>query len=188
LDIVNSVSDMRRQTLMFVIIVFASLAFSALVVLFYSFNTEGEDENHINNISPTPTVSPEPKKAIVEVIVKPWDGAIDPVNGHIDPVNGYGIEVETVDSDGLLFRDDNVSLRINVASEYWVIQYAYFASDLVVDEFEISVSKSNYEIDLKKSFLINFYDVPEGRHRVDFTAVLHDGTKAVAFIDFFVDT
>jgi hypothetical protein len=129
---------MRKQTLMFVIIVLASLAFSALVVLFYSFNTEGEDEKHINNISPTPTVSPEPKKAIAEVIVKPWDGAIDPVNGHIGPVNGYGIEVETVDSDGLLFRDDNVSLRINVASEYWVIQYACFTGDLVVNEFEIA--------------------------------------------------
>jgi hypothetical protein len=172
---------MRKQTLMFIIIVFASLTFSASVVLFGSLNFESEDQNHINNISRTPTVSPEPKKAIAEVIVKPWDGAID-------PVNGYGIEVETVNSDGLLFKDDNVSLRINVTSEYWVIQYAYCTSALLVDKFEIPVSKSNYEIDLKKSFLINFYNVPEGRHRVDFTAVLHDGTKAVAFIDFFVDT
>jgi hypothetical protein len=175
---------MRRQTLMFVIIVFASLIFSALLVLFGSFNFESDDENHIINIFPTPAVSPEPKKVTAEVIVKPWDGVIDPVNGHIDPVNGYGIEV---DSDGL-FRDNNVSLRINVMSEYWVIQYAYFTSDLVVDKFEIPVSKSNYEIDLKKSFLISLYNVPEGRHRVDLSAVLHDGTRAAAFIDFFVDT
>ena len=174
---------MRKQTSMFVIIVFASLIFSALVALFGSYNFKREDENHINTVSPTPTVSPEPKKVKTEVIVKPWYGVIDPVNGHIDPVNGYGIEVF---SDGL-FRDDNVSLRINVMSEYWVIQYAYFTSNLVVDKFEIPVSKSNYEIDLKKSFLINFYNVPEGRHRVDFTAVLHDGTKAAAYIDFFVD-
>jgi len=179
---------MRKQTLMFVIIVFASLVFSALVVLFGSSNFERKDENHINNISPAPTVSPEPKKAIAEVIVKPWDGVIDLVNGYVDLVNGYGIEVEPVNSDGLLFRDENVSLRINVMSEYWVIQYAYFFSDLVVDKFEIPVANSNYTIGLKKSFLINFYNVTEGRHRVDFTAVLHDGTKAVAFIDFFVDT
>ena len=173
---------MRKQTLMFVIIVFASLIFSALVVLFGSSNFESKDENHINNISPTPTVSPEPKKVIAEVIVKPWDGVID-------LVNGYGIEVKPVNSDGLLFRDDNVSLRINVMSKEWVIQYAYFFSDLVVDKFEIPVINSNnYIIDLKISFIINFYNVPEGRHRVDFSAVLHDGTTAVAFIDFFVDT
>jgi hypothetical protein len=176
---------MRKQTIIFVVIVFGSLIFSALVVLFSSSNFEREDENHINNISLTPTVSPEPKKATAEVIVKPWDGVIDPVNGHIDPVNGYGIEVN---SDGL-FRDHNVSLRINVMSEYWVIQYAYFTSDIVEEKVEIPVVNShNYMIDLKASFLINFCNVPEGRHRVDFTAVLHDGTKAVAFIDFFVDT
>lgn len=183
MNIINSASDMRKQTSMFVIIVFVSLIFSALIVLFGLSNFKREDEKRINIISPTPTMSPEPKKVIAEVIVKPWDGVIDPVNGHIDPANGYGIEVN---SDGL-FRDENVSLRINVMSEYWVIQYAYFTSNLVVDKFEIPISKSNYEIDLKKSFLINFYNVPEGRHRVDFTAVLHDGTKAVAFIDFFVD-
>lgn len=173
---------MKNQTLMFVIIVFASLTFSALVVLFGSSNFKGEDENHINNISPTPTLSPEPKKATAEVIVKPWDGVIN-------PVNGYGIEIEPVNSDGLLFRDDNVSLRINVMSEEWVIQYAYFFSDLVVDKFEIPVVNSqNYIIDLKASFFINFYNVPDGEHRVDFTAVLHDGTKGFASIDFIVDT
>jgi hypothetical protein len=179
---------MRKQTLMFVIIVFASLIFSASVVLFGSSNFERKDENHINNTSPTPTVSPEHKKATAEIIVKPWKGAIDPVNGYVDQVNGYGIQVEPVNSDGLLFRDNNVSLRINVISEYWVIQYAYFSSDIVEDKVEIPVVNSNYAIGLKASFIINFYNVPEGRHRVDFTAVLHDGTKAVAFIDFFVDT
>jgi len=173
---------MKNETLMFLIIVFASLIFSALVVLFGSSNFESKDENHINTISPTPAVSAEPKKVIAEAIVKPWDGVID-------LVNGYGIEVEPVSSDGLLFRDDNVSLRINVMSEYWVIQYAYFFSDLVVDKFEIPVVNSdNYLIDLKMSFIINFYNVPEGRHRVDFSAVLHDGTTVTAHIDFFVDT
>ena len=174
---------------MFVIIVVVALTFSALVLLFGSSNFKREDENHINNISPTPTMSPEPKKATAEVIVKPWDGVIDPANGFIEQANGYGIEVEPVNSDSLLFRDDNVSLRINVMSEEWVIQYAYFFSDLVEDKVEIPVVNSqNYIIDLKASFFINFYNVPDGRHRVDFTAVLHDGTKAVAYIDFFVDT
>lgn len=173
---------------MFAIIVFSLIIFSALAVLFDSFNLEREDENHTNNTSPTPTVTPEPKEATAEAIVKPWDGTIDPINGYIDPVNGYGIEVEPVNPDGLLFRDENVSLKINVKSEYWVIQYAYFTSDIIVEKFEIPVIKSNYAIDLKKSFLVNFYNVPDGRHRVEFTAVLHDGTKALAFVDFFVDT
>ncbi len=111
---------------MFVIIVVASLTFSTFFALFGSSSYDSEDENRINIISSTPTVSPEPKKVIPEVIVKPWDGVID-------LVNGYGIEVEIVNSYGLLFRDDDVSFRINVMSEEWVIQYAYFFSDLVVD-------------------------------------------------------
>ena len=166
---------------MFVIIVFVSLIFSALIVLVGSLNCDNVDGNPVDTLSPTPTVSPEPKNAIVEVIVKPWYGVTD-------LVNGYGIEVEPSGPDGLLFTDDDVSIRINVMSEEWVIQYAYFFSDLVVDKVEIPVVNANYAIGLKKSFIINFYNVPDGDHRVDFSVVLHDGTKGVASIDFVVAT
>ena len=50
---------------MFVIIVVATLTFSALVILLGSSNGESKDENHVNPTAPTPTVSPEPKKVIV---------------------------------------------------------------------------------------------------------------------------
>jgi hypothetical protein len=105
-----------------------------------------------------------------------------------DLANGYGIEVETSNTTGLLFLDDDISIKINVMLEYWVIQYAYFFSDLVVDKVEIPVVNSDYAIGLKKSFIINFYNVPDGNHRVDFCVVLHDSTMGVASIDFVVDT
>ena len=105
---------MKNQNSMFALIVFASLIFSVLVVLFGSLNYDSAEESHINTISPTPTVSPEPKKAIVEVIVQPWYGVID-------LANGYGIEVEPSNTDELLFSEDEISLRINVMLEEWVI-------------------------------------------------------------------
>lgn len=166
---------------MFAIIVFALLTFLVLVVLFGSSNYDTTEESQTNIVSPKPTVSSEPKKAIVEVIVQPWYGATD-------LANGYGIEIEPSNNDGLLFSDDDVSIKINVVSEEWVIQYAYFFSDLVVDKVEIPVVNSNYALGLKKSFIINFYDVPDGNHRVDFCVVLHDSTMGVASIDFVVDT
>ena len=173
---------MKNQTLMFVIIVFATLTFSALVVLLGSSNYESKDENLINTISPTPTASPEPKKTTLEVIVKPW-------NGETALAKGYGIKVEPSNPEELLFTDDDVSIRINVMSEEWVIQYAFFFSDLVEDKVEIPVVNShNYIIDLKATFIINFYNVSDGEHRFDFCAVLHDGTKGFASIDFIVDT
>jgi hypothetical protein len=172
---------MKKQNSIFAIIVFASLIFSVLVVLFGSSNYHSTEENQINTVSPKSTVSPEPKKAKVEVIVQPWYGVTD-------LANGYGIEVEPSNTTRLLFLDDDISIKINVMSEYWVIQYAYFFSDLVVDKVEIPVVNSDYAIGLKKSFIINFYNVPDGNHRVDFSVVLHDGTMGVASIDFVVDT
>jgi len=171
---------MKNQNSMFALIVFASLIFSVFVVLFGSFNYDSAEESHINTVSPTPTISPEPKKVIVEVIVQPWYGVTD-------LANGYGLEVEPSNTDWLLFSDDEVSLRINVLSEEWVIQYAFFFSDLVVDKVEIPVINSNYALGLKKSFIINFYNVPDGAHRVDFCVVFHDSTMGVASIDFVVD-
>ena len=172
---------MKKQNSMFAIIVFASLIFSVLIVLFGLSNFDSAEESQINTVSPKSTVSPEKKKAIVEVIVQPWYGVTD-------LANGYGIEVELSNTTGLLFLDDDISIKINVMSEYWVIQYAYFFSDLVVDKVEIPVVNSDYAIGLKKSFIINFYNVPDGNHRVDFCVVLHDSTMGVASIDFVVDT
>jgi hypothetical protein len=62
-----------------------------------------------------------------------------------------------------------------------------FFSDLVVDKVEIPVVNSNYAVGLRKSFIINFCNVPDGAHRVDFCVVLHDSTLGVAPIDFVVN-
>ena len=91
---------------------FINLFSVGCVIWFIQYDSA--EESHINTISPTPTVSPEPKKAIVEVIVQPWYGVID-------LANGYGIEVEPSNTDELLFSEDEISLRINVMLEEWVI-------------------------------------------------------------------
>ena len=173
---------MNKQTTVFIIIIIATLTTSAIIVNHNLPTNEDSDKNHSDNTSPTP----QPKEVKVDIKVQPWYGTTDLAYGY----GKYGIEVESPKPDQLSIATENVTLKINVMSKGWVIQYAYFFSDLVEDKVHIPInfSNSNWITDLKKTFTINFSNVPDGCHTVDFFVVLHDGTTGIAKINFTVNT
>jgi len=173
---------MNKQTTVFIIIIIATLTTSAIIVNHNLPNNEDPDENHSDNTSP----NPQPKEVTVDIKVQPWYGTIDLAYGY----GKYGIEVESPKPDQLSITTENVTLKINVMSKGWVIQYAYFFSDLVEDKVHIPInfSNSNWITDLRKTFTLNFSNVPDGSHTVDFFVVLHDGTTGIAKINFTVNT
>jgi len=172
--IIQSNPQKANKTIFFLAITLTTMLASIIIIAYYDYNTY-----------PIPHSTPIVKPLEIDVTVQPWYGTTDLAYGS----GKYGIEIESPKPDQLSIATENVTLKINVMSKGWVIQYAYFYSDLVEDKVHIPISFSNrWIIDLKKTFTINFSNVPDGSHTVDFFVVLHDGTTGIAKINFSVNT
>lgn len=164
-----------NKTILFLSITLTAMLASIMIIAYYDYNTH-----------PMPHSTPIIKPLEIDVNVQPWYGTIELHNEY----DKYGIEVGSPKPNELLITTENVTLKINVLSKGWVIQYAYFYSDLVEDKVHIPInfSNSNWITHLKKTFTINLSNVPDGSHTVDFFVVLHDGTTGIAKINFTIDS
>jgi hypothetical protein len=162
---------MKNQSILFVIIIVVAMIFSALVVLFGSSDYQSKDENTPAQTTPTPT--PEPKPLEIEVKVTPWG---DMYRKEPDCKEDFSIELVHPNQNEN-FTTNTFNITMNAGAYFWIVQKAYYTSDLFSGERWIPISKSQGTIDLQKTFTFNLTNVPNGQHELTLTVIFHEGTR-----------
>ena len=158
---------MNKQKIFFIIIIIATLATSAIIV---NHNLP-KDENHSDNTTPTPT--PEIKPVVIDVIVMPWG---DMFRTQPDCLTDFSVELVTPKQNET-FSTNKIEIVINAGAYKWIVEKAFFTSDLISGERWIPISKNQYSMDLQKTFTFTLYNVPKGNHELTLTVIFHEGTR-----------
>jgi hypothetical protein len=84
------------------------------------------------------------------------------------------------------YSTDNVSLQVNVGSEFWVIDSVYYETDWREGIHRIFTvqDQPNMEWALRASLTVNFTGVPNGSHSITVYANLHNSEHGVSIVNF----
>lgn len=133
--------------------------------------------------TPTPTVSPtpEPKPVGIDVKVTPWG---DMYRTEPDCKEDFSVELVYPDQNEN-FTAETFDVVFNAGAFYWIVEKAYYTSDLFSGERWINISKEQYTQDLQKTFTFNLANVSDGQHELALTVIFHEGTRnnATAFFN-----
>lgn len=122
---------------------------------------------------PSASPPPEPKPVNIEAKVTPWGSMY-----RTEPDCKEDFSVELVyPNQNENFTTDTFNVTFNAGAFYWVIEKAYYTSDLFSGQRWINVSKNQYAQDLQKTFSFNLINVPAGPHYLTLTVIFHEGTK-----------
>ena len=164
---------MKKQTLAFTLIIFITLILSASIVFLSLNNYDISDEHTQPQITPTPTPTPEVKPLEIDVKVTPWG---DMYRTKPDCKEDFSVELVTPNQNET-FTTNSLEIIINAGAYEWIVEKAFFTSDLFSDERWIPISKNQYTMDLQKTFTFNLYNVPNGQHELTLTVIFHEGTR-----------
>ncbi len=178
------VRGVRKESLLLTAIMIGVLALAIIIgVFFYSGGIN-------NNSSPTPTPvvtptpTPEPKPLKIEVKVTPWG---DMYRKEPDCREDFSVEL-VYPKQNENFTTDSFNVTFNAGAFYWIVEKAYYTSDLFSGERWIDISKNQYTQDLQKTFTFNLTNVPQGTHYLTLTVIFHEGTKNNSTATFNVST
>jgi hypothetical protein len=138
------------------------------------------------NITPisTPPSTPEPEPASVEVKVAPWGSMY---RKEPDCKEDFSVELVYPKQNENL-TTDTFNVTFNAGAFFWVVEKAYYTSDLFSGQRWIDISKNQYTLDLQKTFSFNLTNVPKGTHYLTLTVIFHEGTRNNATALFNVST
>ena len=160
---------MKKQKILFIIIIIATLTTSAIIV---NHNLP-KDENHLDNTSPSPTPTPETKPVVIDIIVTPWG---DMFRTQPDCKTDFSVELLTPKQNEN-FTTNTLEIIINAGAYKWIVEKAFCTSDLFSGEKWIPISKNQYTMDLQKTFTFTLYNVPNGQHELTLIVIFHEGTR-----------
>jgi flagellar basal body-associated protein FliL len=144
--------------------------------------------NNNPSIAPTPSPSPdpklEPKPLEIEVKVTPWG---DMYRKEPDTKTDFNVEL-VHPNNNTNFTTNIFNVTFNAGAFYWIVEKAYYTSDLFSGERWIDISKNQYTQDLQKTFTFNLTNVPQGTHYLTLTVIFHEGTKNNSTATFNVST
>jgi hypothetical protein len=125
--------------------------------------------------TPSPSPTPEPKLASIEATVTPWGTRY---RKEPDFTGDFIVEL-VYPKQSENFATDRLNVTFNAGSRVWIIQRAYFTSDLFSGErwINITLPTASY-LGLQKTFTFNLTNVPDGNHNLTLTVVFHDGTRS----------
>ncbi len=129
--------------------------------------------NNNTAIEPDPTPSPTPKPLEIEVKVIPWG---DMYRKEPDTKTDFNVEL-VYPNENTNFTTNTFNVIFNAGAFFWVVERAYYTSDLFTGEKWIEISKTQYTVDLQKTFTFNLTNVPQGTHYLTLTVVFHEGTR-----------
>ncbi len=124
---------------------------------------------------PTPTLSPtlEPNPSRIGVTVTPWG---DMYRTKPDCKSDFSVELFSPNQNASFSTGDfNVVFR--AGAYFWIVEKAYYTSDLFSGERWITISKQQYTQDLQKTFTFSLSGVPQGTHFLSLTVIFHEGTR-----------
>lgn len=132
----------------------------------------------------TPSSTPEPKPLGIEVKVTPWG---DMYRKEPDCKEDFSVELVCPKQNENL-TTNNFNITFNAGAFFWVIEKAYYTSDMFSGERWIEITKNQYTLDLQKIFLFDLTNVPNGNHYLTLTVIFHEGTRNNATALFNVST
>lgn len=160
------------------------LASIAAVAYYVSVNPSYQQENSLPpaSIVPTLTSSTTPKQTAApdpKVSFTLWDapsGAItqSPTIIILSPQNKT-------------YSTNNITLTVNVGSQFWVIDSVYYEADWQEGYHRIFTVQSSYVPSLKVSINVNFTGIPNGSHRVTVYANMHNDAHGSSSVSFTTD-
>jgi hypothetical protein len=123
--------------------------------------------------TPNPTPTPEAKPLEIEVKVTPWG---DMYRKEPDCKEDFSVEL-VYPNQNENFTTNKFDIVINAGAYQWIVEKAYYTSDLVSGERWIPISKTQFTIDLQKTFTFSLTNVPDGQHELTLTVIFHEGTR-----------
>ena len=173
---------MKKQTLAATLIILATLLISVLIAFVgfdsYDNTVERNDEN-----TPSRTEAELPPLEI-EVKVTPWG---DMYRKEPDCKEDFSVNIVHPNQEEN-FTTNTFNIIMNAGAYYWIVEKAYYTSDLFTGERWIPISKLQYTVDLQKTFTFSLVNVPNGQHELTLTVIFHEGTRNQAKIAFNVLT
>ena len=131
---------MNKQTTVFIIIIIATLTTSTIIV---NYNLP-KNENNSDNTTPTA----ETKPVTIDVIVMPWGNMF---RTKPDCKTDFSVELVSP-KQNTTFTTNTIEIIINAGAYKWIVEKAYYTSDLISGERWIPISKNQYSMDLQKTF------------------------------------
>lgn len=163
---------MKRQSLAFTIIIISTLILSTSIVFFDSNNYNNSDENKPTQTPPIPSPTAiEP--VIIDVIVTPWGNMY---RTQPDVKEDFSVELIQPNQNEN-YTTNTIEIIINAGAYKWIVEKAFFTSNLISRERWIPISKNQYTLDLQKTFTFTLYNVPSGHHELALTVIFHEGTR-----------
>jgi hypothetical protein len=123
--------------------------------------------------APTASSTPEPKLAEIEVKVTPWG---DMYRKEPDCQQDFSVKLYSPNQNAS-FKTNNFNIVFHTGAFFWIVEKAYYTSDLFSGQRLIEISKTQYTTDLQKTFTFNLTNVPEGSHYLNLTVIFHEGTR-----------
>ncbi len=163
---------MKKQFLVFTIIIIFTLLLSATSIYISSNNYNNTEENKPTQITPTPNPTPVEPLAI-DIIVTPWGNMY---RTKPDCQTDFSVELLHPNQNEN-FTTNTIEIIINAGAYKWIVEKAFCTSNLFSGERWIPISKNQYTMDLQKTFTINLYNVPNGQHELTLTVIFHEGTR-----------
>jgi len=145
--------------------------------------TQNNNSVMINTPTSTASPTPEPKPVEIEVKVTPWR---DMYRKEPDTKTDFNVEL-VQPNNNTNFTTNTFNVTFNAGAFFWIVEKAYYTSDLFSGQRWIEISKIQYTIDLQKTFTFNLTNVPEGSHYLTLTVIFHEGTKNNATASFNVN-
>jgi hypothetical protein len=136
--------------------------------------------------SPTPSASQIPHFESLEIKVKvtPWG---DMYRTEPDCSQDFSVELFNPNQN-TFFTTSTFNIVFHAGAFFWIVEKAYFTSDLFSGQRWIDISKTQYTTDLQKTFTFNLSNVPEGSHYLTLTVIFHEGTRNNSTAYFNVNT
>ena len=168
------------------IFLIAVMLFSIGAVMIYEATTNNISIELVSTLSPTPSPSPTPKPKPLQIQVKvtPWG---DMYRKEPDTKTDFNVEL-VYPNKNTNFTTNTLNVTFNAGALFWIVEKAYYTSDLISGEKWIDISKTQYTVDLQKTFTFNLANIPQGTHYLTLTVVFHEGTKNNATATFNVIT
>ncbi len=123
--------------------------------------------------NPTTSPTPEPKPVGIDVKVTPWG---DMYREKPDCKQDFSVEL-FYPNQNTSFTNNNFRVAFHAGAFFWIVEKAYYTSDLFIGQRWIDISKTQYTTDLQKTFTFSLTHVPEGIHYLTLTVIFHEGTR-----------
>lgn len=166
------------------IFLIAAILFSTGAIIIYTTTNSNLAIAPAPTPTSTPSPTPEPKPMEIQVKVTPWG---DMYRKEPDTKTDFNVELVYPDNN-TNFATNTFNVIFNAGAFFWIVEKAFYTSDLISGEKWIDISKNQYTVDLQKTFTFNLTNVPVGTHYLTLTVVFHEGTRNNATATFNVTT